>query len=149
VFITLDDVLERPWAFSKLTHLSLGIGGCKLPVEPGTQLYYSRPHPIALSDPETKHFDRLEELHRRIGQHTDLEHLSLTLVPLDEHGLLDEPAIEERRLFSAMLSLGNVWSGRPRHLDHLAGLSKLKYVSGSVSEDTEEGKATIGWKEAV
>ncbi|KAF9096541.1 hypothetical protein BGX29_008543, partial [Mortierella sp. GBA35] len=148
-FITLDDALERLWVFTKLSELSLSIGGCELPVEPGVQPYYARPHPIVFSDIETEHFVRLEELYRRIGQLKDLKDLTFTLVPLNEHGQLDQVAMDKHRSFPAMLSLGNVWSGRPRYLHYFARLSKLGNIRGSVNAGTEETKVTTGWMEAT
>ncbi|KAF9144006.1 hypothetical protein BGX30_014095 [Mortierella sp. GBA39] len=67
LFIPLDDTLEHPWGCNKLTHLTFAISGCELSDESGVQPYYRRPTPITLTEDETQHFARLEELYRRIG----------------------------------------------------------------------------------
>ncbi|KAK3831705.1 MAG: hypothetical protein JOS17DRAFT_774630 [Linnemannia elongata] len=148
--ISLDDVLEHPWACSKLKRLALAIGGCEIPYESDVEPYYRRPTPITLDEVETEHLSRLEDLYKRIGSLTALEELDLKMVPLDEDGEVDYDALEhDRMLFPAMLNLPDPRTGMPGFLHHLAGLEKLKGIRGSVWADIDEAVRTIDWMEVT
>ncbi|KAK3843252.1 MAG: hypothetical protein J3R72DRAFT_441166 [Linnemannia gamsii] len=145
LYATLTDLLERPWTSVKLTHLTLGISGCELPVDPtDNQPYYNRPTPIALSKAETDHFSRLEELYRRLGTLVELTHLNLEMVAVDAES---ELLAQRLQCFPALMSVGDVKTGRPGYLRHLKGLKKLQSFHGSIRADTAESKNTVGLEE--
>ncbi|KAG0276768.1 hypothetical protein BGZ96_003145 [Linnemannia gamsii] len=148
LFATLSDILERPWNTSNLVSLSLGIGGCELPVEyEGQQPYYDRSAPITLSKAETVHFTRLEELYRRIGSLVELEFLGLEMMTLDTEGRVDMALMNKRKSFPAMLTLGDPKTGRPGYLSLLTDLKKLRYLRRLVHADSTESTATVGLEE--
>ncbi|KAF9541194.1 hypothetical protein EC957_003327 [Mortierella hygrophila] len=148
--IPLDDVLEHPWACTKLKQLTLAIGGCEIPYESDVEPYYRRPAPITLDKVETEHLSRLEDLYKRIGSLTALEELDLKMVPLDEDGEVDYDALDNSHIsFPAMLNLPDPRTGMPGFLHHLAGLEKLRVIRGSVWADTEETERTIDWLEVT
>lgn len=144
--ITLDDALKSPWGCTKLQELAIAISGCELPNEPGVLPYYARQAPITLSETEAHHFSRLEELYRRIGTLTRIEHLDLTMATThhDYNELSQNPTA-----FPALLSTGDTFTGRPGFLHHLSGLRKLNRLQGSVAAETDETKVTMGWPEVV
>ncbi|KAF9144005.1 hypothetical protein BGX30_014094 [Mortierella sp. GBA39] len=146
--IPLDDVLEHPWACTKLKQLTLAIGGCEIPYGSDVEPYYRRPTPITLDKVETEHLSRLEDLYKRIGSLKALEELDLTMVPLDEDGEVDYDALDNSHIsFPAMLNLPDPRTGMPGFLHHLAGLEKLRLIRGSVWADTDETERTIDWLE--
>ncbi|KAF9122332.1 hypothetical protein BGW39_009809, partial [Mortierella sp. 14UC] len=49
--------------------------------------------------------------------------------------------------FPAMLSLGDVLTGRPGYLSHLSGLTHLEELRGNVQATTSETLSTVGWQE--
>ncbi|KAF9338354.1 hypothetical protein BGZ91_008913, partial [Linnemannia elongata] len=152
-YITLDDALQTPWTCTKLTRLTFGISGCELPVEPGVEPYYLRPTPITLTEVETQHFSRLENLYRQIGSLTALQALDLRMVIFDELQLEDGMAVDDWWIhtsstsFPAMLCIRNTSTNRPGYLHHLSGLKQLKELRGSVSAETDEAEETMGWAE--
>ncbi|KAG0296826.1 hypothetical protein BGZ96_008430 [Linnemannia gamsii] len=149
-YIALADALEYPWACTKLQHLSLAISGCELPVEPGVEPYYLRPTPITLTEVETQHFSRLEDLYQRIGTLTGLRELYLAMAILGEDGELDEETMRyDRHSFPAMLNLQDAQTGRPGLLQLLSGLRNLEELRGSVSADSDETLVTVGRTEAI
>ncbi|KAF9092139.1 hypothetical protein BGX23_004588 [Mortierella sp. AD031] len=146
LYLHLTDATEFPWAFTKLSKLSLSISGCELLTDdPEHQPYYSRPSRISLSEPEKQHFARLEGLYRQIGELTELQFLDLKMATIQQ----GQDQSDESKSFPAMLSLGDTWTGRQGYLRHLSGLKNLEVLAGSVSVDTEEAKVTMGWREAV
>ncbi|KAG0289907.1 hypothetical protein BGZ96_006624 [Linnemannia gamsii] len=148
--IALADAIEYPWACTKLQQLSLAISGCELPVEPGVKPYYSRPTPITLTEVETQHFSRLEDLYQRIAALTELRELYLTMVLLGEDGEGDDGTmLYSRRSFPAMLNLQDGQTGRPGFLQLLSELKKLEKLEGSVSVESDETKVTVGRTEAI
>ncbi|KAF9104108.1 hypothetical protein BGX29_002435, partial [Mortierella sp. GBA35] len=73
-----------------------------------------------------------------IGGLTKLGTLYLRMVQLYEQGQVDDDEEEdEPQSFPAMLSLGDVWEGRPGYLHHLAELKNLETLQGTVGADTE------------
>ncbi|KAK3831703.1 MAG: hypothetical protein JOS17DRAFT_744039 [Linnemannia elongata] len=153
-YITLDDALQTPWTCTKLTHLNLAISGCELPVEPGVEPYYLRPTPITLTEVETQHFSRLENLYRQIGSLTALQKLELKLVSLGEQDTVGGMVLDDWWMhksstsFPAMLNLRDTSTNRPGFLHHLSGLKRLRELHGSVSAETDETEVTMGWAEA-
>ncbi|KAG0212699.1 hypothetical protein BGX33_003415 [Mortierella sp. NVP41] len=141
LYLHLTDATEFPWAFTKLSKLSLSISGCELLTDdPEHQPYYSRPSRISLSEPEKQHFARLEGLYRQIGELTELQFLDLKMATIQQ----GQDQSDESKSFPAMLSLGDTWTGRQGYLRHLSGLKNLEVLAGSVSVDTEEAKVTMG-----
>ncbi|KAG0212700.1 hypothetical protein BGX33_003416 [Mortierella sp. NVP41] len=146
----LADVIDIPsWSCTKLQSLRLALSGCQLPVEEGLQLYCARLPPITLFEAEKSHFDRMEVLYQRIGALTDLRHLDLQMVESPEVGSWADHTVVHGTAFPAMLTLGDVWMGRPGYLHHFAGLSNLETLNGTVRADTDETKRTMEWPEAV
>ncbi|KAF9081920.1 hypothetical protein BGX23_000304 [Mortierella sp. AD031] len=111
LYITLADALEYPWRCTKLLQLTLSIGGCELPLEPGRLPYHSRPTPITLSEAEEQHFMQLERLYVQIGKLTELLSLDLKMVKINGQGQAYTPSENEPTCFPAMLSLGDIWAG--------------------------------------
>ncbi|KAK5808027.1 hypothetical protein F5H01DRAFT_353122 [Linnemannia elongata] len=152
-YIAFDDALQTQWSCTKLTHLTFGISGCELPVEPGVKPYYRRPTPITLTEVETQHFSRLENLYRQIGSLTALQELDLKMVTLGEPQLVAGMLVDEWWInkpstsFPAMLSIRDISTNRPGYLHHLSGLKQLKELRGSISAETDETKVTMGWAE--
>ncbi|KAK3841308.1 MAG: hypothetical protein J3R72DRAFT_445851, partial [Linnemannia gamsii] len=154
LYVTLTDLLEGPWTLLKLTYLTLGICGCKLPYDyyMDHEPYYSRPTPIVLSKEETDHFSRLEELYRRLGTLVELTHLTLEMVAVDaeEEWFVvdaDDDFFVEEPNFPALMSLGDVKTGRPGYLTLLKDLKKLEFFSGSIGGDTTEFLMTVSLEE--
>ncbi|KAH7043540.1 hypothetical protein BKA57DRAFT_507986 [Linnemannia elongata] len=122
-YVTLDNALEYPWTCAKLTEV------------------------------ETQHFSRLENLYRQIGSLTALQELDLTMARLYELDPEDDMNLDDNRInsrstsFPAMLSLRNTSTNRPGYLQHLSGLKQLKKLCGSVSAETAETVVTMGWAE--
>ncbi|KAG0214415.1 hypothetical protein BGX33_002199 [Mortierella sp. NVP41] len=133
----------------QLDELSFGISGCELTIEPGPDPYYSPPIPTILSEAEKQHFAILEKLYLQTGMLTELKSLVLKIVKFDGQGQAYTPSDDEPSSFPAMLSLGDIWTGRPGCLGHLAGLKKMGSLTGSVHADSEENKATMEWREVV
>ncbi|KAF9134104.1 hypothetical protein BG015_003460 [Linnemannia schmuckeri] len=130
----------------------VGLNGCKPPVDhdnSNCQPYYSRPAPIVLSEAGVQHFVRLERLYMQVGRLTQLRYLQLLMVKLDEDGQLEEGSMDAPMAFPALMTVGNVYQGRPGFLNHLAGLKNLEKPAGSVNMNVEETKATSEWREAV
>lgn len=149
LFIPLDDALAHPWGCNKLTHLTLAISGCELPDEPGVQPYYRRPTPITLTEDETQHFARLEELYKRIGGLKELQNLDLYMPSFDEAGEVDASCFDDPTSFPAMLNLEDGRKGRPGFLQHLSELKKLETLRGSVCAWSDETEVTMEWPEVV
>ncbi|KAF9909762.1 hypothetical protein EC991_008085 [Linnemannia zychae] len=147
LYATLTDLLARPWNSSKLKYLNLGISGCELPIGPESQPYYARPAPIILSQVETDQFGRLEEFYRRLGSLTELEYLSLRMLTLDDEGELDTTG--DPTCFPALMSVGDLKTGRPGYLKLLEGLKELRHLLGSIRVDTAESKKTVGMEECL
>ncbi|KAG0277450.1 hypothetical protein BGZ95_005933 [Linnemannia exigua] len=161
VFIDLVDTQGALWCCTKLQELTIAISGCELPEEHEDEEtpvlpYYARPHPITLTEAETQHFSRLERLYIQIGRLTELQYLKMNMINPDEYDETDSPIwLCDDQIqtvppsFPAMLSLGSTLEGRPGYLHHLAELSKLECITGSIRADTEENKATMELKECV
>lgn len=145
----LDNALESPWGCTKLTTLCLAISECELPAKPGFPPYYARQAPITPSQAETHRSSRLEDLYRRIGTLTRLEHLDLTMIAVDDDGEVDMKQLRNSTSFPAMLSAGDTSTDRPGFLHHFAGQKRLKRLRGSVSMETEETSVTVEWIEAT
>ncbi|KAK3843925.1 MAG: hypothetical protein J3R72DRAFT_419803 [Linnemannia gamsii] len=75
-----------------MPYLALGISGCGILVHLEKEAYETRPIPITYSDVERLHFGRIEELYRRVGTLTNLEHLALHIVALT---VIDDDEAEE------------------------------------------------------
>ncbi|KAF9148913.1 hypothetical protein BG015_009314 [Linnemannia schmuckeri] len=146
-YIDLTDAVKHPWGCTRLTLLHLGISECELPYNPLYPPYYYRSYPISLSDEEAQHFSRLECLYSQIGKLTQMKHLTLNMVKLDQDGLVAR--IDAMSWFPAMLSLGCFFSGQPGYLHLLSGLEQLETFSGSIRADTEEAQCTIYCPEMV
>ncbi|KAF9537875.1 hypothetical protein EC957_007540 [Mortierella hygrophila] len=148
--IDLEDTVEFPWACIRVESLALTIA---VPDEPlhlhtGTEPYYNRPPPTILSETEKKQFEQLEVLYRQIGTLTELTCLKLEVFYYDPQGVRPLSNFTKSNTFPGMLSLGDCRYGRPGFLHHLAGLTNLRVLAGSISATTEETSMTMGWAEA-
>ncbi|KAK3841300.1 MAG: hypothetical protein J3R72DRAFT_445832, partial [Linnemannia gamsii] len=161
VFLDLEDAQGAPWCCTKLKELTIAFRSCELPggnedAETPRLPYYARPSPITLTNAEARHFSQLEKLYIQIGRLTELQYLDMMMIKQHEG---DEASdiiyLEEDQTptvppsFPAMLSLGSTQEGRPGYLHHLAKLSKLEMITGSIRADTDENKAMMGFKECV
>ncbi|KAK3841301.1 MAG: hypothetical protein J3R72DRAFT_445836 [Linnemannia gamsii] len=161
VVVDLEDTQGAPWCCTKLQELTVAICGCELPEEDEDEItprlpHYARPSPITLTDAETQHFSWLENLYIQIGRLTELQYLHMRMIKLEERddgndgiylGEDQTPTVSPS--FPAMLSLGSTQEGRPGYLHHLAELSKLEMITGSIRADTDENKAMMGLEECV
>jgi hypothetical protein len=148
--IDLKDAIEFPWGCTRVRVLNLAI--C-VPDEPlhlhiGVEPYYKRPAPLALSAAEQRQFEQLEVLYRQFGTLSQAEILCLEVAFYDPENVRPLSNLTRINTFPAMLDLGDETTGRPGYLHHLAGLSKLRKLAGSVSADTNDTKVTVGLKEA-
>ncbi|KAG0295296.1 hypothetical protein BGZ96_012069 [Linnemannia gamsii] len=155
--ITLEDATEFPWACTRIRTLGLTV---IIPVLPFYQLspdvvpYYNRLSPTTLSAAEAEQFHSLEDLYRQLGALTELRWLRLHTL-LSGLGAPDPrspyPRANCYRIypFPGLLNLSCEKTGRPGFLYHLAGLTKLETLLGSVSVTAEETKETVGTAEAV
>ncbi|KAF9341687.1 hypothetical protein BGZ91_004280 [Linnemannia elongata] len=148
-YTTLDDTLKSPWGCIKLKKLTIAISDCELPMEPGVPPYYARQAPITLSETETRHFSRLEDLYKRIGTLTSMEDQDLTMATTRDDDDWRQEILRDPTSFPAFLSNGDTFTGRPGFLHHLSGLKNLKSLQGSVTAETEECAVTMGWPEVV
>ncbi|KAF9910180.1 hypothetical protein EC991_007107 [Linnemannia zychae] len=123
LYVTLSDLLDRQWNSTKLIRLSLGVRGCEIPNHPEKCGYETRPIPILLSNIEREHFDRIDELYRRIGTLKELERLDLNPAAVDPYSL------KEDRHFARLATMG-VETGLPDFWRHLTGLKKLRKFCG-------------------
>ena len=90
VYIDLAGTQRSPWCCTKLKSLTVSVSGCVLPpVDAEGLSYYDRPAPIALSQAEAEHFTQLERLYIQIGRLTELRHLDITMIKLNEEGEVD------------------------------------------------------------
>ncbi|KAF9155621.1 hypothetical protein BG015_009176 [Linnemannia schmuckeri] len=149
--IDLEEAIEFQWTCTRMRALRLTIG---IPVEPLHQPhdnapYYNRPPPITFSVAEEQQLEQLEQLYKRIGTLTLLETLRLEVIFFDANSDHLASADNGRDSFPAMLTAGDKRTGRPGFLRHLAGLTKLKSLLGSVSATTDETEVTMGWEEAL
>ncbi|KAF9113814.1 hypothetical protein BGW39_003577 [Mortierella sp. 14UC] len=150
--VGLEDAIETPWACTRIQELKLTI---TIPDEPFHHLaedavpYYERPAPIALSTAEKEQLRSLEALYCQIGALTELHFVRLYAHFYDPQDLRPVSRDYQATTFPAMLNLGCEETGRPGFLHHLAGLTKLKQLFGSVSAETRETRSTIGKEEIV
>jgi hypothetical protein len=149
--IDLRDAIEFPWVCTRIRSIVLTVA---IPDEPfyhlakDTMPYYERPAPILLSTAERKQLQSLEALYRQIGVLTELRTLDLQAVFYDPQDRRSLSKFYLNTTFPGMLSLGCEETNRPGFLHHLAGLTKLEKLLGSVSAKTKESKATVGVREA-
>ncbi|KAK5808264.1 hypothetical protein F5H01DRAFT_351705 [Linnemannia elongata] len=148
--IDLEDAIEFPWVCIQLESLMLTIA---VPDEPlhlhsGTKPYYDRTPPTTLSEAEKDQFKQLEAFYCQIGTLTELKHLVLNVFYYDPQGVRPLPVSTQSNTFPGMLSLGDCRYGRPGFLHHLAGLTNLRVLGGSVSATTDETSVTMGRAEA-
>lgn len=148
--IDLKDAIEFPWGCTRVRVLNLTV--C-IPEEPlhlhiGVKPFYKRPAPIALSAAEQQQFGQLEVLYRQIGKLLQAEVLCLEAVFYAPEDARPLTKLTRFNTFPAMLNLSDETTGRPGYLHHLAGLSKLRKLAGSVSAETNETKVTVGLEEA-
>lgn len=61
-YVDLEEATDHPSGCIKVTWLTLEIGRCDLPDNPGAPPYYTRPNPLILSDVEVQHLAKLETL---------------------------------------------------------------------------------------
>ncbi|KAF9116178.1 hypothetical protein BGW39_002815, partial [Mortierella sp. 14UC] len=150
--IVLEDAIEAPWACTRIQELALSVA---IPDEPFHHLtedrvpYYERPAPTALFPDEKEQLSSLKDLYRQIGALKELHSLHLHALFYDPKGVRSVSSDDQATTFPAMLSLGCEETGRPGFLHHLAGLTKLKLLYGSVSAETRETRTTIGMEEVV
>ncbi|KAF9134123.1 hypothetical protein BGW39_008038 [Mortierella sp. 14UC] len=148
LYITLDDAIEVSWSCTNLQRLKLCISGCELPYDPEMDPYYSRPAPITLIKAEEHQFSRLERLYYQIGRLIELQRLELTMVRIDDQGQVKNTPWDQPLSLPGLLTLGDDSTGRPGYLNHLAGLTKLRKLLGSVRADAKETTGSVGWNEA-
>ncbi|KAK3836794.1 MAG: hypothetical protein J3R72DRAFT_450150 [Linnemannia gamsii] len=148
LYIALDDAIEVSWSCTNLQQLKLCISGCELPCDPELDPYYSRPAPIALTKAEEQQFSRLERLYYQIGRLSELQRLELTMVRIDEQGQVMNTPWDQLLSLPGLLTLGDDSTGRPGYLNHLAGLTKLRKLLGSVRADAKDTADSVGWNEA-
>ncbi|KAG0075301.1 hypothetical protein BGZ90_010049 [Linnemannia elongata] len=148
--IDLEDAIELPWVCTQLESLMLTIA---VPDEPlhlhsGTKPYYDRTPPTTLSEAEKDQFKQLEAFYCQIGTLTELTQLILNVFYYDPQGVRPLSVSTQANTFPGMLSLGDCRYGRPGFLHHLAGLTNLRVLGGSVSATTDETSVTMGRAEA-
>ncbi|KAK3846475.1 MAG: hypothetical protein J3R72DRAFT_433888 [Linnemannia gamsii] len=147
--LRLTDAVSMDWASAKVIRLSLTIGFTDLQtLYQEQEPYYRRRQPLTLFAEETQQFELLERFYRQIGMLVQLQVLDLRVKHFHAHGHpINKPY--SAASFPALLSVGDIRTDRPGYLRLLAGLTKLKELRGSVSANTDETKATMGWKEVV
>ncbi|KAG0280624.1 hypothetical protein BGZ95_009365 [Linnemannia exigua] len=132
-----------------LQSLDLEWSDGELPSDPGNLPYYDRPTPITLTEAEARHFEQLERLYLQIGRLTELRILCLIMVPFNGVDVVDMGIGDTPSALPGLMTLGDVYKGWPRYMNHLAGLTKLESISGSIDGDADGSKVTMGWREAV
>lgn len=148
--IDLEDAVEFPWVCIRVESFTLTIAVPDKPLylHTGTEPYYNRPPPTTLSEAEKEQFEQLEALYRQIGTLTELTRLNLNVFYYGPQGVRRSSRFTKRNTFPGMLSLGDCGYGRPGFLHHLAGLTNLRTLVGSVSATTDETSMTMGRAEA-
>ncbi|KAK3831921.1 MAG: hypothetical protein J3R72DRAFT_454457 [Linnemannia gamsii] len=150
--IKLEDAVLLPWACTRIQDLILTVA---IPDQPlhrladGAVPYYSRPLPATFSVEEKHQLGQLETLYRQIGALTELRQLDLRAIFFDPSGDRLTSSTYSDNSFPALLNLPNQSTGQPGYLHHLAGLTKLERIVGSVSVVTAETRVTVGMDEAV
>lgn len=144
--IDLEDAINFPWSYTNMRRLEPTIG---VPDEPlhlhiGVEPYKKRSQPKMLSAAEIEQFAQSEAVYRQICALTDLDYLNLKILLYDPEGNRPISDDVEFNAFPGLLSICNRRYRRPNYFHHLAGLTKLKDLFGSVLAITEEIHVPMG-----
>ncbi|KAG0276570.1 hypothetical protein BGZ95_007360 [Linnemannia exigua] len=149
--ISLEDAIELPWTCTRIQEVKLTVAIPDQPIHrplDNAAPYYDRPPPTLLSALERLQLENLEALYRQVGALTELRRPDFQAVYFDPQSR--RPILGDIKVnsFPGMLSLACETTGRPGYLLHMAGLTKLRILEGSVQVTTTETKVTVGMTEA-